>query len=111
MAFADIKKAVSAVNGKIQLAIVVEVYGEFAEGGIRQRQDLLHPAGCQNLKGYCFIVAAQIEALVKALLTPLTDLSGLFCAKTAVGTSKPAKNKINIFITHSSLDGEKEYIK
>ena len=68
MAFADIKEAVSAVNRDIQPAIRVEIHGEFTDGGIRQRQNPLHPAGGQDAQSRRFIVAAQIEALVKALI-------------------------------------------
>lgn len=45
MAFADIKKATSAVNSNIQLAVAVEIHGEFTEGEIRQRQNPLYATG------------------------------------------------------------------
>ena len=69
MTFANIKKALSAVDGKIQPAVAIEIHGKFAEGGIRQRQNPVYAAGSQDAKGCRFIVAAQIEALVKDLIS------------------------------------------
>ena len=42
---AAIKKAMPAVNGKIQPAVRIEIYGEFSKGGVRQRQDAFDPFG------------------------------------------------------------------
>ena len=69
IAFADVEKAASAVNGKIQPTIAVEVYSESAERGILQRHNPLYAAGGQDAKGCRFIVAAQIESFVKGLVS------------------------------------------
>ena len=65
IAFADVEKAASAVNGDIHPAVGVEIYSKFTDGGIRQCQDALHAAKGQDAKGCRFIVAAQIEAFVE----------------------------------------------
>ena len=56
------------MNRDIQPAVRVKIHGEFSDGGIRQRQNPLHPAGGQDAQSRRFIVAAQIEALVEALI-------------------------------------------
>ena len=66
---AAIKKAMPAVNGKIELPVRVEIYGEFSKGGVRQRQDAFDPFGGQNTKGSRFIAACQVEALVKVVIS------------------------------------------
>ena len=75
IAFADVEKAASAVNGDIHPAVGVEIYSKFTDGGIRQCQDALHAAKGQDAKGCRFIVAAQIEAFVEDSLPVLMVLA------------------------------------
>ena len=72
MAFADIEKAASAVNGKVQPAIAIEIHRKFPEGGIRQRQDPRRTVGHQDAQRGGFIAAADTKAPVKILIACYT---------------------------------------
>ena len=92
---ADIEKAASTVNGKVQSAIAIEIHGEFSEGGIRQRQDPRRTVGHQDAQSGSFIAAAHTKAPVKVLIArsdgfdaqkpvqPLSRPDGQPCGKRA----------------------------
>lgn len=65
---ADIEKAASAMNGKVQSAITIEIHGKFPEGGIRQLQDPRRTVGHQDAQSGGFIAAAHAKAPVKVLI-------------------------------------------
>lgn len=82
---ADIEKAASAVNGKVQSAVAIEIHGKFPEGGIRQRQNPRRTVGHQDAQSGGFIAELTQKCLSKSSLPVGTVLTLRNLSSPALG--------------------------